>query len=766
MEVANNLQMHSGDTSPREYRYGRIFENGGSDNPDAKGATSPRCISTTLSHSGSSESLSSLSSASSCSSLSSLSSHSDSPSSKKGETSSAPFFQAFRSSVESMESNSSTTSSQSSHRLPTTPPLPPFMSNMNYALSNPDGFHSRRSSVSSNVFEPSTAPKYPADRREVARAKLRDAMAAIQSPSRRANRVVHGKKRAELGVEINNQEPGLVPIEMDGNVQVVLSPTEGQKKSQLGRLSVIASASGWDIKLRELVLKEASSEPGDNSALARPITPRRTMRDAPSPLLIPSSQQASSTPLQSPNSANSGENTPQGTRYSRSSTLISPQAALWDLPTERYDRDSEGSPVVARRALRTSRSNSILSSLQRVCTEPEALPSLGEVKDENRKASTTSGEKVELPTAAETYTPNSPQRMRRRFSEYSTIANAFDERLREIVMEVAKPTLEDSPSPRRRASVRDPGRDYLDFVERWRDWKGEMPTAVRTVGKLTIPDLTPAPATPRRLRNVGKLQPSPIWPHFRLAPVGSADDENPTSSSSDQLEVTGHASTIPTTPTEKLSTPVMRRRFRDRAASLAVMPSTSRKYYETTAQGAPPTLVIKGHRLTGSSATSRSLESIPASPVKPQHGNILSEDVPRKTHSMVTRSDVLKNTASLDDETVKVSDSSKITSDPLTVNDDYKHPPSQDTPPSLPTKGKPGDDDLQQYNCDTKKLADTSRPSTNSRSPLSNLPGCQDPADFDDTAAETHVKTREIDRDSAVDFTPEQRLSIESTSST
>ncbi|KAJ3056922.1 hypothetical protein HK097_002713 [Rhizophlyctis rosea] len=161
------------------------------------------------------------------------------------------------------------------------------------------------------------------------------------------------------------------------------------RTSQMGRLNLITAASGWDIKLRELVMREAKE--GDLLSPSTPTSPSTTSQSSTSPTSANQNPTSAAAALHA-RRLSSRRSTPllsipsQHTTLSlnaRSSILLSPQPL--DLPTPSY-------------------------------FDPAA--------------------------AAHHNRPRS-QTLYRRASQFNTIVRGYDERLREIVMEAAKPALED-----------------------------------------------------------------------------------------------------------------------------------------------------------------------------------------------------------------------------------------------------------------------------------------------------------------------------------
>ncbi|KAJ3173824.1 hypothetical protein HDU87_007327 [Geranomyces variabilis] len=255
-----------------------------------------------------------------------------------------------------------------------------------------------------------------ADRRRLARERLRSAMAAV-SPGRRgetkspsavtASKTPERKVNSKIPEAAEPSPPALSIAERRRSIQ----DDDDALSSQLGRLSMIAAASGWDIKLRELVMKEAKEggDPSTSSLITPTPSPRRSMEDPP--------KSASHSAVDVDARPSSAEEPGKLAQQRRRSTIQSYQ---------HLSRFSASAPNVMRTRSVVIQDPSVIASKQKV------VEGLG-VSSETLVDEETDGPE---PTGARTDTVREV-RSRRRTSEYSTIVGAYDERLREIVMEAA-----------------------------------------------------------------------------------------------------------------------------------------------------------------------------------------------------------------------------------------------------------------------------------------------------------------------------------------
>ncbi|TPX65033.1 hypothetical protein SpCBS45565_g05436 [Spizellomyces sp. 'palustris'] len=272
-----------------------------------------------------------------------------------------------------------------------------------------------RSTPLSPLSVPGTS--FSAERRRAARERLREALAAVRRPAQK-----EGEPRADMSRRTGENED-------------IEDETLRKRTSQLGRLSMIAAASGWDIKLRELVMKEAnSSNSGDMSEIKSPVRHLAEKRRSYSTSIGTQRRQ---------NLEQDGDEKPAARRsmsFSRSSMLFSPQLGAYAEP----DTDD----VL---------NDDVNSSQDTIAAEPDHDASK-EIEDGENNGPTYN------------YVLDNSHKLYRRASEYSTIVTAYDERLREIVMEAANSSLGDRT--RRRKSIRGGGNPHLEHVDDWRDWKG------------------------------------------------------------------------------------------------------------------------------------------------------------------------------------------------------------------------------------------------------------------------------------------------------
>ncbi|KNC99756.1 uncharacterized protein SPPG_05134 [Spizellomyces punctatus DAOM BR117] len=271
-----------------------------------------------------------------------------------------------------------------------------------------------RSTPLSPLSVPGTS--FSAERRRAARERLREALASVRRPA---------QKEGEAGTDMSRET---------GEDEDVEDETLRKRTSQLGRLSMIAAASGWDIKLRELVMKEANSSNSEEaSEIKSPLRHQAEKRRSHSTSIGTHRRQ---------NLEQEGDERPAARRsmsFSRSSMLFSPQCAYAEPDMEDVVNDD------------------INSSQDTIAAEPD--------HDESKAI-----EDGENNGSIYNYVLDNSHKLYRRASEYSTIVTAYDERLREIVMEAAKPSLGDRT--RRRKSIRSGGNPHLEHVDDWRDWKG------------------------------------------------------------------------------------------------------------------------------------------------------------------------------------------------------------------------------------------------------------------------------------------------------
>ncbi|KAJ3153996.1 hypothetical protein HDU89_008863 [Geranomyces variabilis] len=257
-----------------------------------------------------------------------------------------------------------------------------------------------------------------ADRRRLARERLRSAMAAV-SPGRRgdaksssaaaASKTPERKSNEKIPEAAEPSPPAVSIAERRRSIQ----DDDDALSSQLGRLSMIAAASGWDIKLRELVMKEAKEggDPATSSLITPTPSPRRSMEDPQSARSAPeSAADVEARPA-------SAEEPGKLAQQRRRSTIQSYQ---------HLSRFSASAPNVMRARSVVIQDPGVIA-LKKESIEGLNVSSATLVDDENNG-----------PEPADARTDNVREvRSRRRASEYSTIVGAYDERLREIVMEAA-----------------------------------------------------------------------------------------------------------------------------------------------------------------------------------------------------------------------------------------------------------------------------------------------------------------------------------------
>ncbi|KAJ3160891.1 hypothetical protein HDU86_008253 [Geranomyces michiganensis] len=263
-----------------------------------------------------------------------------------------------------------------------------------------------------------------ADRRRLARERLRSAMAAVSPGRRGGDSKILGAAAASKTPE--RQLSSKISEAAEASPSAVSAIAERRRSiqdgdddalsSQLGRLSMIAAASGWDIKLRELVMKEAKEakeggDPSTSSMLLTPTpSPRRSMEDP------RSAESSADVVVDTEVRPASAEEPGKLAQQRRRSTVQSYQ---------HLSRFSASAPNIMRtRSVTISDPNMMVLSKEPV--ESLGVSSETLVDDEN--------EGLDVDVCSEKVRD---MRSRRRTTEYSTIVGAYDERLREIVMEAA-----------------------------------------------------------------------------------------------------------------------------------------------------------------------------------------------------------------------------------------------------------------------------------------------------------------------------------------
>ncbi|KAI8818119.1 uncharacterized protein EV422DRAFT_538800 [Fimicolochytrium jonesii] len=216
------------------------------------------------------------------------------------------------------------------------------------------------------------------------------------------------------------------------------------KTSQLGTLSVIAAASGWDIRLRELVMREAKH--GEASEPPSPIPLRGKL----STRVRSFTTSAPTTPTNPTPSKSADGSTDDLTAnpLRRRSSVVSRYSALSGSWVSMGRNNSEYSRTRSKDESsfqrRNSHSHSPLHGRSPSRSAPDvtvsANPRTGEDGDTTQQGNQIPAEDQDLEDSTFTHEEGDIQRsrhIRRRTTEYTTIANAFDERLREIVLEAA-----------------------------------------------------------------------------------------------------------------------------------------------------------------------------------------------------------------------------------------------------------------------------------------------------------------------------------------
>ncbi|KAI9012930.1 hypothetical protein BC832DRAFT_270944 [Gaertneriomyces semiglobifer] len=184
-----------------------------------------------------------------------------------------------------------------------------------------------------------------------------------------------------------------------------------RRRSQLGTLQLIASASGWDVRLRELVIREAHTPTDSASMPSTPVRPRSAMFGSESPR----------TPLTPTRNS--------GLRRANSVSISMPDLA-------RIPR----SPGVNERTPRSGRRAYSYASFP---SEPSTPTPMTRPLDSGTPISRRC-----------TYASPGDSDTQKRLSTYSTIATAYEDRLREIVLEVASGALDIAvAAEKRRGSV-------------------------------------------------------------------------------------------------------------------------------------------------------------------------------------------------------------------------------------------------------------------------------------------------------------------------
>lgn len=289
---------------------------------------------------------------------------------------------------------------------------------------------------------------FSAERRRAARERLSQALAAVKP--RRLRDSERTKSTNEIVAEKENagEEAKAEESSTSGEIE---DETIKNRTSQLGRLSLIAAASGWDTKLRELVMKEANQTeplPAPSPSSTPPMSPRllaerrRTVTGL-----------SGSWPKLNKDTKNENEDLTESEGLGRRSVSYSPYSALsgsWPKGLNRGGDEDGGT----KRNFTSPRSSMLLSPR---CAFEEPMGGVGASTDTLVDGSATSL----LSPSSDAYN------LYRRATEYSTIATAYDERLREIVLEAAKPGFIGLTTRSRRDTVV----GSKDSLEEWRDWK-------------------------------------------------------------------------------------------------------------------------------------------------------------------------------------------------------------------------------------------------------------------------------------------------------
>ncbi|KAI8906541.1 hypothetical protein DFJ77DRAFT_477052 [Powellomyces hirtus] len=391
------------------------------------------------------------------------------------------------SSSSTLSSLCSTTSNTSSASLSSVTSTTPSGDNASALSSSRSSISSYTSSCSTtttsgtNTHAGSPAPPISeatlsAERRRQARERLRSAMAAV-SPGRRSEVKLPTSSAPDTPQKVSTPSSAEKPK----IIQQDLPPEEEdaqQKSSQLGRLTLIAAASGWDIKLRELVMKEAkqggdpSSSSGASASTTSLISPRRSLdrTRTTSGALLPQTG-ASAPDLTNPSAEVTAPTGLPGLADDGRRLSLRRRSTQHNHP--HLSRFSASAPNVLRTRSVTLSAPPTPQAPQNE-TDGFGQSSDTLVDDEHgSKDRETSDSQSSLKDKLD---QDRHLRSRRRASEYSTIVGAYDERLREIVMEAAggletrlrsrsslvddgiSPAAEQSPTLRRPQSYSNPRR--------------------------------------------------------------------------------------------------------------------------------------------------------------------------------------------------------------------------------------------------------------------------------------------------------------------
>ncbi|KAJ3135803.1 hypothetical protein HK101_004078 [Irineochytrium annulatum] len=217
-----------------------------------------------------------------------------------------------------------------------------------------------------------------------------------------------------------------------------LSPELIAKKAdQLGRLGIITSASGWDIKLRELAMKEAN-QPVDD-----PEEEERRLREDEERL----KQRHSDTKNRRSRSRLGGDRTPMMTPPMSSPApdpggLLSPTSSIKDGYFALSTGTGSGAGSAQVSPERRRRSSSVLALRT-------ARASMADVEGATAFTGFGSGDALASPVCAPgglvgaaAAAAAAEQAEAEEDVIFSTIVTAYDERLREIVIEAARPAIE------------------------------------------------------------------------------------------------------------------------------------------------------------------------------------------------------------------------------------------------------------------------------------------------------------------------------------
>ncbi|RKO86332.1 hypothetical protein BDK51DRAFT_47060 [Blyttiomyces helicus] len=278
------------------------------------------------------------------------------------------------------------------------------------------------------------------ERRRAARARLSSAL-STSKPWRPPGAAQRDEKGREKGTEKPVSageaavppaaEPEVAPpvekVDEAPTTATVLPDSKSRKTNQLGRLTMITAASGWDIKLRELVMKEAKLSP---EPVPRKIHARRSM-SALSLQISPTPRPISTlfSPVEEEPSSSPSSFVPPSPCASPESTDEPPETPLSSFP----------------------------SSIPRPIRNPHA-----------------------------------------RASEFGAIVQGYDERLREIVMEAAQPSIDGSARRMRRSQSCVAGMSSIYMRDEFRDSKE---SALNELSKCESATPPPADIPPTRHGN-------------------------------------------------------------------------------------------------------------------------------------------------------------------------------------------------------------------------------------------------------------------------